>query len=97
MSEVPLQGLLANKDTSPESCGGEQNGVNTHLNLEKGESVGPVKRRPLSSEVGKYKTDTARLWPWLSGKVTSGDVTQDKKRSRCHLPRVVYHQVYNVY
>ena len=25
------------------------------------------------------------------------EVTQDKKMSRCHLPRVVYHQVYNVY
>ena len=29
--------------------------------------------------------------------VISGEVTQDKKISRCHLPRVVYHQVYNVY
>ena len=27
----------------------------------------------------------------------SGKVTQDKKMLRCHLPRVVYHQVYNVY
>ena len=25
--------------------------------------------------------------------VTSGEVTQDKKTSRCHLPSVVYHQV----
>ena len=28
--------------------------------------------------------------------VTSGEVTQDKKMSRCYLPKVVYHQVYNV-
>ena len=27
----------------------------------------------------------------------SGDLTQDKKMSRCHLPRVVYHQVHDVY
>ena len=26
-----------------------------------------------------------------------GEITQDKTMSRCHLPRVVYHQVYNVY
>jgi len=29
--------------------------------------------------------------------VTLGEVTQDKKMSRCHLPRVVYHQGHNVY
>ena len=27
----------------------------------------------------------------------TGEVTQDKKMSRCHLPRVAYHLVYNVY
>ena len=40
---------------------------------------------PLSSECGTYKTVKAIFWPWLSGK---GGVTQDKKMSRCHLPRV---------
>ena len=33
-----------------------------------------------------------------SGLVGSlGGGTQDNKMSRCHLPRVVYHQVFNVY
>ena len=27
----------------------------------------------------------------------TGRVTQDKKTSRCHLPRAAYHQVYNAY
>ena len=31
-----------------------------------------------------------------SGLVGSGEVTQDKKMSRFHLPRVVYHQVYKI-
>ena len=29
--------------------------------------------------------------------IDSEQVTHDKKMSRRHLPRVVYHQVYNVY
>jgi len=37
------------------------------------------------------------LGPLTRVKKKKVEVTQDKKMSRCHLPRVVYHQVYNVY
>jgi len=43
-----------------------------------------------------FRTKT-RLADCYQGVRSSGEVTQDKKMLRCYLPRVVYHQVYNVY
>ena len=47
---------------------------------------------PQTSEDGTFETAKARFWPWSSEEVTS-----DKKMSRCHLRRVVYHQIYSEY
>ena len=45
---------------------------------------------PLTLEEGLLGRDFA-------SKHYRGGFTQHKKMSRCHLPRVVYHQAYNVY
>ena len=42
------------------------------------------------------KTATPPPANTLPAEVRAGEVTQDKML-RCHLPRVAYHQVYNVY
>ena len=56
----------------------------------------PQHHQRTSSGYGTHRTVTARFQPCPSGK-SPGEVTHDKKMSRRHLPRVAYHQVYNVY